>query len=285
MEKPMSRLIPLAALALAFSIPTAHAGSLFGSKKSSTPPRIAAKIDHAVPQAMLEDLAKASQSGLSMTPGPDASPYLKTINGPRVSKGKKVGMLYVGADFCPYCAGQRWALVLTLLRFGHFKGLDYMASSATDVYANTPTFSFQKAAYTSDYVDFVPVETANREGKKLESMSDSQNAIFNKFDVPPYMPTYGGIPFVYIDGQYIVTRPMVAPNDLSGMDWDQVVASLKNQGSNLFQSVMPQVNALSAAICSLDGGNPDDVCSAPGVTAANAILYRMASQQSSQQGN
>ena len=279
MEMPMSRYFPLAVLALALSIPAAHAGGLFGSDKSTTPPGIAAKINHAVPQALLKDLAQASQSGLSMTPGPGRSLYLKPINGPRVSKGKKVGLLYIGADFCPYCAGQRWALVLTLLRFGHFKGLNYMASSATDVYANTPTFSFQKATYTSDYVDFTPVETADREGRKLESMSESQKAIFNKFDAPPYVPDYGGIPFVYVDGEYIVSRPMVGPNELSGMDWDQIVATFKNQQSNLFQSAMPQVNALTAAICSVDGGNPDDVCSAPGVTAANAILYRMASQQ------
>ncbi len=283
MEKRMTRFTSLAVLALALSVPAAHAGSLFGSNKPSTPPRIAAKIDHAVPQAMLKDLAQASQSGLSLPPGPGTTLYLKPLDGPRVAKGNKVGILYVGADFCPFCAGQRWALVLTLMRFGTFHGLQFMASSPTDVFANTPTFSFQKSTYKSKYVDFTPVETADRKGKKLETMNKAQNAIFNKFDMPPYAPTYGGIPFVYIDGQYMVSRPMVAPNELSGMDWAQVVASFKNQGSNLFQSVMPQVNALSAAICSLDGGNPDDVCSAPGVTAANATLYRMASQP--QQGN
>ena len=283
MEKPMSRFIPLAALALALSVPSAHASSIFGSNKASTPPRIATKIDHDVPEAMLKDLAQASQSGLALPPGSGTSLYLKALNGPRVAKGSKVGILYVGADFCPFCAGQRWALVLTLLRFGNFQGLQFMASSPTDVFANTPTFSFQKATYKSKYVEFTPVETADRKGKKLESLNKSQNAIFNKFDAPPYSPSYGGIPFVYVDGQYMVSRPMVSPQNLSGMDWAQVVASLKNQESDLFQSVMPQVNALSAAICSLDGGNPDDVCSASGVTAANAILYRMASQP--QQGN
>ncbi len=279
MEKPMFRFIPLAMLALALAMPAAQAGSLFGSSKSSTPPAIAAKIDHDVPQAMLKELAKASQAGLSLSPSPGTQLYLKAINGPRVAKGNKVGILYVGADFCPYCAGQRWALVLTLLRFGHFEGVQYMASSPTDVYSNTPTFSFQKSTYKSDYVDFTPVETANREGKRLESMNQSQKAIFQKFDVPPYTPTYGGIPFVYVDGAYLVSRPMVSPDALSGMEWKQVVASLKNPESDLFQSVMPQINALSAAICSLDGGNPDAVCSAPGVTAANAILYRMTPQK------
>ncbi len=279
MEKPMSRLFPVAAVALVLALPAAHAGSLFGSDKPSTPPKVAARINKAVPDALIKELAQASQAGLSLSPGPGTSLYLKPINGPRVDKGDKVGMLYVGADFCPFCAGQRWALVLTLLRFGQFTGLEYMASSPTDVYANTPTFSFQHATYKSKYVKFETVETADRHGKKLESMNDAQNAIFNKFDAPPYSPGFGNIPFVYVDGQYLVTRPLVGPNDLSGMDWEQIASTLKNQESDLFQSVMPQINALSAAICSLDGGNPDSVCSAPGVTAANAMLYRMASQQ------
>lgn len=278
MEMPMSRLFSLAAMALVLAIPTAHAGNLFGAAKSSTPPKVAARINKAVPDALIKDLAQASRAGLSLSPGSGTSLYLKPIDGPRVSKGDKVGMLYVGADFCPYCAGQRWALVLTLLRFGHFTGLEYMASSPTDVYANTPTFSFLHATYTSDYLKFEAVETADRHGKKLESMSEAQNAIFNKYDAPPYSPGFGNIPFVYVDGQYLVTRPMVGPNELSGMDWEQIAGSLKNPESDLFQSVMPQINALSAAICRLDGGNPDSVCSASGVTAANATLYRMASQ-------
>lgn len=282
MEKLMSRISIFSVLALALTVPTAYGAGLFGSRSASTPPKIAAKISHPVPLKLIKGLEQASQSGLSLGPGPNDTVYLKTINGPRIAKGDKVGVLYVGADFCPYCAGQRWALVLTLLRFGHFKGLEYMASSPTDVYSNTPTFSFQHATYTSKYVKFEAVETANRKGSKLESMNKAQNAIFSKFDAPPYSPGYGSIPFVYVDGQYLVTRPLLMPNLLSGMDWDQTVASLKNPQSNLFQSVMPQINAFTAAICRLDGGNPDAVCSAPGVTAGNGALFRLASQSNNQ---
>lgn len=280
MERPMSRFRTLAVLALALTVPTAYAAGVFGSDPASTPSGIASKIGHKVPATLLKTLSAASQSGLSMTPAPGDTLDLQSINGPRVAKGNKVGLLYVGADFCPYCAGQRWALVLALLRFGQFHGLEYMASSPTDAYANTPTFTFQNATYTSKYVDFSAVETMTRHGKKLQSMNKAQSAIFNKFNAPPYKQQFGGIPFVYIGGLYMLTIPMVRPDMLGNMDWDQIAGSLNNQQSNLFQAVMPQVNALSAAICRMDGGNPDNVCSAPGVTAANAVLYRMASQQS-----
>lgn len=271
MDTAMSRLLKSAALgALLLAAPAFAAG---------TPPQIAAKIDKAVPANLLGTLKQASQSGLDLAPAAGTPLYMHPIDGPRVTQGNKVGLLYVGADFCPYCAGQRWALVLALLRFGSFSGLQYMASSARDVYSNTPTFSFLHAKYDSKYVTFQAVEMSDRDGKKLQSMDKAQDNIFNTYNAPKYgMPGYGGFPFVYVGGQYVVTRPLVTPDKLGGMNWDQIAKALGTPSSNLYQDTMPQVNALTAAICRLDGGDPDDVCSAPGVTAANAALFRMGSQ-------
>lgn len=230
-----------------------------------------ALIGKPVPASLLDALHKASLGGLDLAVAPDPL-NVKAVDGPRVNEGNKVGVLYIGADFCPYCAGQRWVILLTLLRFGSFDGVSYMLSSPSDAFPDTATFSFEKAVYTSDQVDFVPVETANREGKKLMEPTKEQHQIFTKFDAPPYTPYFGGIPFVYIDGQYVVTVPMMAPSEVVGLDWDAIVKALSNPQSALFQKVMPQVNSFTAAICRLDGGNPDDVCSATGVTAANGAL-------------
>jgi len=270
----MPRAFRLAVPALLFLAAPALAAGMFGQKKGSTPPQVAARLGKPVPASLLATLDKASKAGLGLSRTPQAA-HVKQIDGPRLNKGNKVGVLYIGADFCPYCAGQRWALVLTLMRFGKFHGLQYMASSADDVYANTPTFSFQHAKYESKYVDFKPVETANREGKALQHPNKSESAIFNKFDAPPYVPQYQAIPFVYVDGQYLVTRPLLMPGQLSGMNWDQAAATLAKPSSDLFQQVMPEINLFTAAICRLDGGNPDDVCSAPGVTDANGALLHL----------
>lgn len=271
MDTVMSRLLKFAAAGcLLLAAPAFAAG---------TPPAIAGKIDRPVPASLLNSLTQSSESGLELAPGAGTPLYLQPVDGPRVAKGDKVGILYVGADFCPYCAGQRWALVLSLLRFGSFSNLRYMASSATDVYSNTPTFSFLHANYDSKYVTFQAVEMSDREGKKLQSMDQAQRSIFSTYDSPKYgMPGYGGFPFVYIDGNYVVTRPLVSPNMLGGMDWDQIAKAFNTPSSDLYQAAMPQVNAVTAAICRLDGGNPDKVCSAPGVTAANAALFRLGSQ-------
>ncbi|HSR26568.1 MAG TPA: DUF929 family protein, partial [Candidatus Eisenbacteria bacterium] len=39
-------------------------------------------------------------------------------------------VLYVGAEYCPYCAAERWPLIVALSRFGTFSGVRAAASSA-----------------------------------------------------------------------------------------------------------------------------------------------------------
>ncbi|MGC1183573.1 MAG: DUF929 family protein, partial [Candidatus Dormiibacterota bacterium] len=44
-------------------------------------------------------------------------------------------VVYVGAEFCPYCALQRWALLVALSKFGTFTNLsNAVYSSSTDIY-------------------------------------------------------------------------------------------------------------------------------------------------------
>lgn len=270
----MPRSFKLTALALAALAAPALASGVFSSHKDAGSSAHAAQLNKPVSPELMASLQKASKAGLGLATVPQVVD-LKSIDGPRLAKGNKVGILYMGADFCPYCAGQRWALALTLLRFGKLDGLEYMLSSPDDAYPDTPTMSFQRATYSSDYIDFQAVETADRKGKKLMSPNKQQGDIYSKYDAPPYTQVFGAIPFIYVDGQYILSRPMVMPNELTGMDWSGVAKALNNPQSALFQSAMPQVNALTAAICRLDGGNPDDVCSAPGITAANGALLNL----------
>src|SRR5256885_14415418 len=53
-----------------------------------------------------------------------ANNLIKPISGAALKgpNGKPEGFYY-GAEFCPYCAAQRWPLVIALSRFGTFAGL------------------------------------------------------------------------------------------------------------------------------------------------------------------
>ncbi len=245
---------------------------LFGcSRTAGTPPEIAARLNRPVPSSLLATLRKASKAGLDLAKAPDVANF-RPIAGPRLSKRRKVGVLYVGADFCPFCASDRWALVLTLIRFGELHGLEYMASSVKDAFPNTVTFTFSNVTYSSNYVKFEAVEVANRAGKSLGRLSKIQDTIFAKFDAPPYQSSADSIPFVYIGGRYLLTKPIALPGGLTGMSWKEVVTALADPKSELFQNIMPQVNAMTAAICTLDGGDPGIVCLAPGIIVASRAL-------------
>ena len=68
----------------------------------------------------------------------------------------KPEVLYIGGEFCPFCAAERWALATALSRFGTLSGVSFIHSSPTD--GDIPTLTFYKSSYTSKYLTFTPVE-------------------------------------------------------------------------------------------------------------------------------
>src|ERR1700743_3782595 len=79
------------------------------------------------------------------------------INGTATTSGGKPEMVYIGAEYCPYCAFERWGMVVALSRFGTFKNLSTTHSSSTDAFPNTATWTFYKSTYTSNYLAFTSV--------------------------------------------------------------------------------------------------------------------------------
>src|SRR6478735_2329724 len=76
-----------------------------------------------------------------------SSPLVSVKNTP-VLKGPngKPELLYVGGEFCPICAAQRYSVLAALTRFGTFSNVSSIISSENQV----PTFTFHGASYKSD---------------------------------------------------------------------------------------------------------------------------------------
>ena len=80
-----------------------------------------------------------------------ANNLIKPVTGtPLTGASGKPLVLYIGAEYCPYCAAERWPLIVALGRFGTFSGLRTTTSSSSDAFPDTPTFTFHGATYTSD---------------------------------------------------------------------------------------------------------------------------------------
>ena len=57
--------------------------------------------------------------------------YFATVNsGTPLTSGGKPEVLFIGAEYCPFCGAQRWAMITALSRFGTFTGLKTIHSLA-----------------------------------------------------------------------------------------------------------------------------------------------------------
>jgi thiol-disulfide isomerase/thioredoxin len=238
----------------------AKAAADVASSQSSVQKQIAS-----VSAATFNSVGKGSAAALQPTKG---SP-------PVLMSGGKPEILYVGAEYCPYCAAERWALAAALSRFGTFSGLHFIHSSSTDVYPSTPTLSFYKSSYTSKYVDFEPVELeGTTEGVALQKPTSAQSALFEKYDAPPYVTSAdkGAFPFVDFGNQYLVLGAQYVPSDLSKLTWAQVAADMQNPSSTVGKDIDGSANSITAAICKITKNAPAAVCTSPAAQAGEGLL-------------
>jgi hypothetical protein len=223
-----------------------------------------------IPQSTFDSIGLGSASA-----GPDGP---KPINAPALIKDGKPEVLYVGAEYCPYCAAERWPMIIALSRFGTFSNLHTSSSSASDVYPNTPTFSFYQSSYTSPYLSFDAVEqtTSRPDGHggytPLQSLSDQQKAILAQYDGPPYLADRGSIPFVDFGGKSVLAGATYNPSVLAGKTQQQIAAQLADPNSEVAKSAIGSANLLTAAICQATNQQPQNVCQSPGVQKAAATL-------------
>ncbi len=172
----------------------------------------------------------------------------------------KPEFFYEGAEYCPYCAGQRWGIVVALSRFGTFTKLPEIASSSSDVYPNTATFSFYQSAYTSSYVDFVPLEVEDGQGKNLQTPTPDQQKIINTYNAPPYTQA-AGFPFVDVGNQYVMDGPAYVPDILAGLSQKDIAGQLSSTDSVPSKAILATANYMTASICLITNNQPTSVCS------------------------
>ncbi|MDE1857837.1 MAG: DUF929 family protein [Thaumarchaeota archaeon] len=228
-------------------------------------------IGQPVPGSLQQQITGVSDSTLAAVGAPTGvSPPVK-ISGTLLTSGGKPEVLYIGGDFCPYCAIERWSLIVALSRFGTFQGLEYMLSSSTDVNPSTPTFTFTNVTYTSNYIAFVPVEEFGRAGQSqlIQPLTSEQQTIVSQFDTCSTSGQNGGIPFVDVANLYAVNcgaqftlsnTPGSASPNIVGMNWTQIASQLNNPNSGVAQRIDGGANFLISAICKATNNTPSAVC-------------------------
>ena len=285
-----------AAVVVALALVSIHV--LEGSTSTSSPivtgadrnptlaPQAGVRALTTIPAAVYDEVGTNGEPALlAVTAG---QPLLHSAHKPR--------LVYEGAEYCPYCAADRYAIIAALARFGRFSGLRVTASGAKD--GDIATFSFLNSSYQSRYVSFRPYEAADRLGQPLQHVPAAVERLFSTYAGNPATNTpsrFGagrwaapGIPFLDLANRYVVAGTSSALAEVVGS------GALDEHNANLLAiaeairapmsassralgaaSFVADANYLSAAIFSLDVSRPASVCRSSGVRTAAAVLARV----------
>jgi thiol-disulfide isomerase/thioredoxin len=205
----------------------------------------------------------------------------KTNQGQPLLKGPhgQPQVFYVGAEFCPYCAAERWAMINALSRFGTFSHVSQLQSAEYMI----PTFSFYKSSYSSQYVDFMPVEVngnaLDKSGQSyvtLETLTADQQKIFSKYD------STQNFPFVDVGNQYTAVGASYDPallldSSSNPLTWQDIASSLSNTNSPTSKAILGTANYMTAALCNLTNQQPGKVCNSSSIQQIEHTLGKTSS--------
>ena len=192
---------------------------------------------------------------------------------PPIEQDGKPVVLYIGAEYCPFCALERWPMVVALSRFGTFSGLESTTSAPPpETLPNTPTVTFAGSSYTSDYITFSSAETQTRDFSPLETLTPTQQQLIDTYDVESITGSNGAIPFVMIGNLYAWAGSQFEPSTLDGLTFDQIASQLSDPATDVAKQIGGAANYITAMICQLTDGQPSDVCSSAVIQQAQAAL-------------
>jgi Domain of unknown function (DUF929) len=201
--------------------------------------------------------------GAGAVPSVVQQPLTPGSGAPLISNGKPE-MLFIGAEYCPYCAAMRWSMAVALSRFGTLSTPWHgIHSSSTDVDPHTATLTFYKSSYTSKYLTFTSVENTTVTKAPLQNPTAAQAAIWARYE--PDAATRG-YPFIAFGNKFVLKGPIYDPAVLKGLTWSQIATAMRDPSSPVAQSVLGAANYMTAAICKMTNNQPADVCTSPAVT-------------------
>ena len=245
--------------------PTGTALSKVVNDVTGVPTSVTDKVAGGTIPAQMFVAAKTSSAVTSVS-NADGS-FFATVDGPALTENGKPEVLFIGSEYCPFCAAQRWAMVNAFSRFGTFSGLTTTHSSSTDVDANTPTLTFYGSTYTSKYIALTTVE---EEHNYRIGNSTNTNVAYAPLQSPTaaeqktqsaYDPV-GYIPFLDFGNKYAQVGNLspLTPTMLDGLTWQQVATDMSNPSSTVGAAIIANANVETAAICTLTNNQPATAC-------------------------
>jgi hypothetical protein len=165
--------------------------------------------------------------------------------------GGKTAIVFVSEESCPFCAAERWPLVVALSHFGTWTHLGTTRSSTSDVYPGTATLSFRDAHFASPVLTLRTTELADSAGHPLQPQTPLDTQLISTYDVPPYVNTAaqsGAVPFLDVANQFILAGAQYNPQVLAGLSAVQIADQLNNPSSPVARAIDGAASTIIAAI-------------------------------------
>lgn len=170
--------------------------------------------------------------------------FKKDLAGTIAKSGdNKYIITYVGADFCPYCAVERWAIYYALSQFGSLTGYGTITSSEGGV----PTFDFSGSTYTSSQIEFQPAEVKDNNNNPKDTTTSLQNSQLARYD------TKGTIPFVCIGGIYfqVGAGSSLNYNSFANYNFNTIMGQLTAKSGQIYDQVKVEGDYIVSMITTL----------------------------------
>ena len=178
-----------------------------------------------------------------------------------ISNGKPV-LVYVGAEFCPYCAVDRWPLIMALERFGNFTSLHYTTSANDE--GDYASFTFANSSYTSSYIAFRGYEDEDRSGAALQTVPANYSSVWSSFG--------SGFPFLDFENTYVIRASVLPfPDIIGGKNWTAILNDISTSDSVGLQ-IREAANLITGVICKITQGAPAGVCGASPITTSTSSV-------------
>ena len=226
------------------------AGSSSPASGATVPPAILSRLQ-SIP---VNTLVSAPAGGLDVSP--------TGIADPRLTAGGKPELLYIGAEFCPVCATERWAMYVALSKFGTFvpqPGEIHSALRDGDI----QTLTFYKTKFVSRYLTFTPVETTTNEPDgdyyvNLQKPTATELQLWKSH-------TGESFPWLDFGGAKELSSAQYDPSALEGMTFDGIASQIGNNSTAVGADVDASAKVLIQTICStLTSNKPQALCKAVG---------------------